>query len=315
MTLNIFKTGNAILNYHRVCSNNETSKPNDELVVSASKFREQLIFLKKNYNLVSLDNLLNFEKNNHSNISITFDDGYKDNLIYALPILNELKVPATIYVITKFFQNDFSVWWFELQDYIWKNSKNIKFTYNKKNYDFSVKNDIEKIKCFEKLKQIIKKLNKIEQEKLLEVITTTNARKQFKNEFLSKEDLKLLVSNPLITIGAHTHNHLSLKNLNREECVNEIQTSKRILENLTTLKINHFSYPYGTKSDVGEREYKIVKELGFKSAVTTSVGRLSGKKLFNLPRIHINQKTSEKVLKLKLSVYYYFYKNIQEILN
>ena len=56
MTLNIFQTGNAILNYHRICSDNNMSKPNDELVVAAKKFKEQLIFLKKNYNLVSLDN-------------------------------------------------------------------------------------------------------------------------------------------------------------------------------------------------------------------------------------------------------------------
>ena len=84
---------------------------------------------------------------------------------------------------------------------------------------------------------------------------------------------------------------------------------------MANCKINHFSYPYGTKSDVGKREFEIVKELGFKSAVTTSVGRLSRKKLFNLPRIHINQKANEKVLKLKLSIYYYFYKNIQEILH
>ena len=62
-------------------------------------------------------------------------------------------------------------------------------------------------------------------------------------------------------------------------------------------------------------QIEVEKELGFKSAVTTSVGRLSRKKIFNLPRIHINQKASEKVLKLKLSIYYYFYKNIQEILN
>ena len=96
MTLNIFQTGNAILNYHRICSDNNMSKPNDELVVAAKKFKEQLIFLKKNYNLVSLDNLLNFEKNKKFNISITFDDGYKDNLTYALPILNELNVPATM---------------------------------------------------------------------------------------------------------------------------------------------------------------------------------------------------------------------------
>ena len=65
------------------------------------------------------------------------------------------------------------------------------------------------------------------------------------------------------------------------------------------MKINHFSYPYGTKDDVGKREFEIVEELGFRSAVTTSVGELSKKTLFNLPRIHINQKVGEKVLKLK----------------
>ena len=103
MLLNIFKTGNAILNYHRVCPDNDMSKPNNELVVSASKFKEQLIFLKKNYNLVSLDNLLDFKKNKKFNISITFDDGYKDNLTYALPILNIL--PTTIVSLSQPYSN------------------------------------------------------------------------------------------------------------------------------------------------------------------------------------------------------------------
>jgi len=315
MSLNIFTNSGAILNYHSICPDNSFSKPNDELIVSVSKFREQLIYLKKNYNLVSLDDILNFKKNNKSCISITFDDGYKDNLIHALPVLNELNVPATIYVITKFFENDFNIWWYELQDYIWNNSANIKFNFDKKNYDFSIQNNFEKLNCFNKLKQIIKKLNKIEQNKFLNVVTKNNERKQFKNEFLSKEDLKLLSKNPLITIGAHTHNHLSLKNLDREDCIEEIKKSKKILEDLINHKIDHFSYPYGSKNDVGKREFEIVENLGFRSAATTSVGKLSKKKLFNLPRIHINQKANEKILKLKLSVYYYFYKNIQEILN
>ena len=315
MSLNIFATNGTILNYHSICPDNNFLKPNDELVVSVSKFKEQLIFLKKNYNLVSLDKLLNFEKSNKPNISITFDDGYRDNLIHALPVLNELYVPATIYVITKFFENDFNIWWYELQDYVWKNSENIKFIYDKKNYNLSIKNNFEKLNCFKKLKQIIKKLNKIEQDIFLNAVTKTNERKQYKNDFLSKEDLKLLSSNPLITIGAHTHNHLSLKNLNQEDCTKEIKKSKKILEDLTNRKINHFSYPYGSKNDVGKREFELVENLGFRSAVTTSVGQLSKKKLFNLPRIHVNQKTNEKILKLKLSIYYFFYKNIQEILN
>ena len=103
--------------------------------------------------------------------------------------------------------------------------------------------------------------------------------------------------------------------MKKDDCIKEIKTSRQILEDLISCKINHFSYPYGTKNDVGKREFEIVKELGFKSAVTTSVGQLSKKTLFNLPRIHINQNTNEKNLKLKLSIYYYFYKKLQEIMN
>ena len=165
MNWNIFKMGNAILNYHKISPDNNSSKENDELSVSESKFRQQLIFLKKNYNLVSLNNLINFEKSNKFNICITFDDGYKDNLTYALPILKELNVPATIYFVTKFFENEFSIWWRELEDYIWQNSGNIKFEYEKKKYDISIKDNSEKIRCYGKLVQIIKRLDKIEQEK------------------------------------------------------------------------------------------------------------------------------------------------------
>jgi len=312
MNLTFLKTGNAILNYHKIRSDEYLIKHNDELAVSVSKFKEQLTFLKKNYNLVSLENILNFEKSNKFNVSITFDDGYKDNLKYALPILNEFNVPATIYFVTKFFENEFSVWWYELQDFIWQSSENIKFEYREKKYDISIKSNFEKLKCFKKLREVIKKLNKTEQEKFLSAVTKTDVRKQYKDEFLSKEDLKLLSSNSLITIGAHTHNHLSLKNLKENECIDEIKASKKILENLVNRKIDHFAYPYGTKSDAGKREFKIVEELGFKSAVTTTVRKISKKKLFNLPRIHINESTDERNLKLKLSVYYYYYKRLQE---
>jgi peptidoglycan/xylan/chitin deacetylase (PgdA/CDA1 family) len=315
MNLNIFKTRRAILNYHRICSDEDLKKQNDELSVSVSKFKEQLIFLKKNYNFVSLDDFLNLKKGEKSKITITFDDGYKDNLTHALPILNELNIPATIYIVTKFFENEFNVWWYELQEYIWKQSENIKFTFGEKNYNFKIKNNADRLKSFFQLKQIIKKLNKSDQSKFLSILTKTDLRKQYKDEILSKEDLKFLCSNNLITIGAHTHNHLCLKKLEKEECIEEIKISKEILENLTARKINHFSYPYGTKNDAGKREFKIVKDLGFKSGVTTCVGTLSKNKLFNLPRIHINQKANERILTIKLSFFYFLYKKAREIIN
>ena len=315
MNVNFFKSGDAILNYHRICSDSEHIKKKDELTVSVSKFKQQLNFLKKNYHFVSLDNFIKFEKSKKKNISITFDDGYKDNLTYALPVLKELDIPATIYIVTKFLKGEFDIWWYELKDYISESSEDLKFNFEKNKYNFSIRSESEKIKCFNRLNDIIQKLNKKEQYNFLKELTNSSLRKQYKNILLSKEDLSTLISNPLITLGAHSHNHLSLRNLSKEECVEEIKKSKQTLEELMKCKVNHFSYPYGGKNDVGEREFEIVKELGFDSAVVTSVGKISKKKIFNLPRVHMSQRTNLNVLKFKLSIFYYFYIKFKKIIN
>ena len=48
MITNIFKKENIILNYLRICPDNAMNKPNDELAVSVSRFRELLLFLNMN---------------------------------------------------------------------------------------------------------------------------------------------------------------------------------------------------------------------------------------------------------------------------
>ncbi len=84
--------------YHRV-----DAIKNDPhfLSVSPSNFRRQLEYIKNTYEVVPLkvlvDNLRN-GKSIEKQVAITFDDGYVDNLFNALPILEELKVPATIFI-------------------------------------------------------------------------------------------------------------------------------------------------------------------------------------------------------------------------
>ena len=66
-------------------------------------------------------------------ITITFDDGYKDNLDYALPILEKFKVPATVYVTTRFLEGDTWMWWYELKEEI-KNKGTPLFDFIKLSY-------------------------------------------------------------------------------------------------------------------------------------------------------------------------------------
>lgn len=97
----ILRPGIRILMYHRV----ENSSNYDQLTVSPEVFDRQMNYLSKNYNVVSLDSAIKAlyrDKNNLNNVVITFDDGYRDNLENALPILNKYQLSATIFVTTEF---------------------------------------------------------------------------------------------------------------------------------------------------------------------------------------------------------------------
>ena len=75
------------------------------LIVSPETFERQMRFLKSHhYNVLPLESLATLIKNKKKilpkTIALTFDDGYKDNYIYAFPILKKYHLPVTIFIIT-----------------------------------------------------------------------------------------------------------------------------------------------------------------------------------------------------------------------
>lgn len=84
--------------YHRVA---DVKNDPNFLCVETENFSNQLIYLKENFNIIKLSELVEKIKNqtlDKKDISITFDDGYADNLINALSILEKLNIPATIFI-------------------------------------------------------------------------------------------------------------------------------------------------------------------------------------------------------------------------
>ena len=306
---------NNILTFHRISKNINNAINTDPLSVSQKNFENQIILLKKKFNIIPLEKFLQFKKNNSKkNIVITFDDGYKDNLVNALPILNKHKVPATIYITTKFLSKDCSIWWYEIKELIWKKSS-LKFKFFQKNFNFNLKSISDKKKCYEILCKEFKKLNYKKQNLLLEIITNNKKRKQYKKELLNKNELKLINKNKLITIGSHTHNHLSLKNISKKECEQELAKPKKILEKILKHKINHFAYPYGSFSDVSNKVAKLVQDENYKSASTTQINFIEPNKKFLLPRIYISNRDLGFILLIKLSWFYKLYYLIKKNLN
>ena len=291
-----------IITYHRITK----EKSNDPLSVCIKTFENQIKFLKDNFKIVPINSMLNKDFSDDHQISVTFDDGYKDNLLNAVPILEKYNAPAIIYITTRFLEKKCEMWWYELQLFI-ENNNEINFIYMDKSYKFKLISPKEKIKSFKKISLLFKKLKYKEQNDLLQIITSNIKRTQFNELLLNKDDLLRLKNSKLITLGGHTHNHLSLKHLKEHEILEELKTSKKIIEEIIGKKIDHFAYPYGTKNDVGKREMKLVEKSGFLSAVTTQVNIFETFQNFFLPRIYINERDDKNILLFKLSFIYRFY--------
>ncbi len=81
-----------VLSYHSI-SNDKSS-----ISISTNIFEKQIIFLKKlGYESVNFDEI---DPNKKNQIILTFDDGYKDILINALPILKKYNFKSTCFFVT-----------------------------------------------------------------------------------------------------------------------------------------------------------------------------------------------------------------------
>jgi peptidoglycan/xylan/chitin deacetylase (PgdA/CDA1 family) len=89
-----------ILMYHAIDSNQ-----GDRLTVTPEKFAAQMAYLSTNgFSVVSLERaLLDLKSgtNRDRSVVLTFDDGYRDFLTNALPVLESYKFPATMFVVTR----------------------------------------------------------------------------------------------------------------------------------------------------------------------------------------------------------------------
>ena len=120
---NFWKGKGAIICLHRVLPDKSVENeylPNSNMSMKQSSFIDFTKYLSNNYNVVSIDELIrHLESNsNEFKLCLTFDDGYKDNINYALPVLEKFNLPAVIYICTNFIEGEAVMWWFELWECI-----------------------------------------------------------------------------------------------------------------------------------------------------------------------------------------------------
>lgn len=266
----LFQAKCVVLIYHRV---KDLELDAQMLAVSPAHFEKQIEYLKTNYKILSLQELigcLNKKRIPNKSIVITFDDGYADNLYQAAPILVKYNTPATIFISSGMIDSGLEFWWDSLEYIFLAGVATIKKKLEIKiagiNYNWNIEKAEDATMVYHKIQVLIKSLPITERdEKIDELYIWSGLQKKQRTShaILLKEELEQLSQLKCIEIGAHTIVHPRLENetINIQE--HEIVGSKTSLENMIGKKVVSFSYPFGAEKDFSNASVRIVKGAGY----------------------------------------------------
>ncbi len=227
-------------------------------------------------------------------VCLTFDDGYRDTLNFAYPILKDAGVPFAVYVASSFPDRLGEFWWLALEAVI-ANNDHIGLVIDGRNQTFDCTSVAEKRALYDELYWWLRR--RPTETETRDIVRNLAACYQVDIAAFCKElcmdwpELAQLAADPLVTIGAHTVNHPMLAKLPATAARAEMDLSRSVIEAALTARPAHLAYPFGDPTAAGPREFGIAAELGFATAVTTRPGVLFAshrQRLTALPRISLN---------------------------
>ncbi len=277
-----------VLNYHRLCEYEDPFFP----ALPVRVFRQQMEWLAENFTPVTIQELAERSRRGlpiGGMAAVTFDDGYLDNYEFAFPILQAMKIPATFYVTTGFV--DGGVPWFDRINLSLRHTakKQARLRLNGREYDFSLEDSRERLRAIRLVKEKLKLipmtrlpyyLGEMEERLGVDVERYNNGR------MMNWEQIRALAASGM-EIGSHTVNHPILSRIGEKEVRFEIAESKARLEKELRQKVTSFCYPNGKRGDFSKVTKKILKEAGYRNAVTTEIGYMTAESdYFEIPRFY-----------------------------
>jgi peptidoglycan/xylan/chitin deacetylase (PgdA/CDA1 family) len=224
---------------------------------------------------------------------LTFDDGYRDNAEHAAPILRRHGAPWVLFIATDFAEGRGRLWWLELEGAIARLDR-VSLPLNEERIDLPSRTAAEKQAAFAAIywrlragpEDVLReKIGLLAQSAELEVAGLVSSL------CLGWDELESLGRDPHVTFGAHTVTHPMLKKHDEATVRREIAVSKASIEKRLGRSVRHLAYPVGDATSAGRREFRLAREAGFTTAVTTRPGHVfpaHADHLHALPRVSVN---------------------------
>ena len=288
----------SILALHRVVPEAQRSQltVNRALEITPEELDAIIRLLKdKSCEFIAMDGVLGRLESRVSRrfVAITLDDGYRDNVEHAMPVFERHEVPFTVYVTKAFSEHSDCLWWFSLEEALAKRNR-LEFAYRGEKQEFNLTDDKTRLVLFESLARGIRSLGRKERDEFLRELfdgVEVDPLRATRALILDEEELRELARHRLVSIGAHTVHHLTSNVLSESELHQEFCECKEWAEQLCGRDVRHLAYPFGGRNAVGAREFRVARECGFATAVTTRFANVFPEHAgyaWSLPRLEIS---------------------------
>ena len=294
-----------VLMYHEIAEDGDDVEA--WTVVRRADFVRQMDYLRAKFDVVSLSHAIarmaQPDSSSRPMAVVTFDDGDRGNRDVLLPVIEQLDLPVTIFVATGQVQNQRSYWFDRLINALQTDAP-VTVTLPPPSAVSGVINDTRGARNWAGIQRLLSSLKELEpntRERVVDDIVKNMPRHDRRSRGIAPlaiDDIRELAGCPLVTIGAHSHCHNILTQLDRQAAFDSAARSKELLESWTGCRVNYFAYPNG---DFNEAVISAVKAAGFEAAVTTSPRPWTrGEHLFTLPRLGVGRYDSFDVFKVNL---------------
>ncbi len=260
----------SILTYHGILPGHDYMRP---LEPTLATFDWHMELLSRYFNPLSLSEALSrmrYGELPERAVCITFDDGYANNVVQALPVLKRWRVPATVFIATNFL-NGGRMWNDSVLEAL-RVVDDTKFDLQELGLDVYDIDGLHKRRVA--AEAIIREIKHWPPEKRSQAVEMIESRVgSLPCDLMMTDQQVRELSENGVEIGAHTKSHPILSTLSQDESKQEILGSKTYLEALLGQKVRHFAYPNGRPGiDYSIEHRDMVEAAGFESAVSTHWG-------------------------------------------
>jgi peptidoglycan/xylan/chitin deacetylase (PgdA/CDA1 family) len=248
----------------------------DRVYPTEHLFREHIKFLVANFTPVSISEFLEIHEQKQSMNSydkppllLGFDDGFKNVIRRALPVLEEFKVPAVFFVIGEVLRNPHFVPWYVEVRYLIRRTIRKTLVYNGATLDLAGKPNVMRLRSLFASAFLACRADPVRQallQNFADSLGVTRPQAHDLDEdlqFVDRKDLAALPSSSQLTVASHAMTHRDLALLSDEEQIAELEGSDSLLSLHCPSYYPAVAYPNGSFNSKTLRIARRIYKVGF----------------------------------------------------